>query len=483
MTAEGLKSKATTGMLWSTVDRVVVNIGQLTLAIILARILSPRDFGLVAMLFVFITILEVFVSSGMGSALIQKQDTNDKDYSTVFVFNLFVSVFLYIILFISAPFIAKFYNSPQLLSLTRVIGVSIIINALSLVQRAYIQKTLDIKSIAKTNIFALLISGIVAILLALKGFGVWALAVQVLINSTVATISFYCFSTQKISFLFSKSSFNNLFGYSSKLLLSGLYAQFLQQVTSLAIGKYYLASQLGYYSQAKKLADSSAGTLSNILNTVTFPILSSLQKEPDRLLSAYKKMVKMTAFLSLPSMLLIAVMSESIIKLLLGNEWLETVPLLQWLALANALRPISVINMNILKAIGRSDLFLKVDLAKFPIIFLVLVFTLPVSVEAVAKGLFISSILSFFVETFMPGKIFYYGAIEQIKDIFKIIIATAIMVLSLYLILQLKLTPILNLIICIPMAIVVFIISSYFLKIEQLYDSFAILNKRFLRKS
>lgn len=468
MAIKSLKEKATSGMLWSAIDRVIINIGQLAIAITLARLLTPEDFGLVAMLFVFLAISGVLVNSGMGSALIQSQNITKIDYSTVFVFNLIVSCILYILLFIAAPTISEFYNAPQLINLTRILGLSLIVNALSVTQRAHLQKKMDIKSLAKVNIVAFFISATVSILAALTGFGVWSLVLQTLVNSSLVALGLHFLSSQKISFTFSKKSFDSLFGYSSKILLSGLYAQSLQQVTSLAIGKFYLVSQLGFYTQAKTLADSSAGTLSSILQTVTFPLLASLQHDKDKMVAVYRRTIKMTVFITLPIMLLIATMAEPIILVLLGVKWLAAATLLKWLAIANALRPISMINMTILNAIGRSDLFLKVDLAKFPIIFIALIITIPISVKAITIGVFVTSFLSFFVETIMPGRLYGYGAYNQLKDMIKVIISTIIMVIILYAFLQIDMPPILHIIFGLPIAFFIFVFSAYVLKIDEL---------------
>lgn len=477
MTVKNLKEKATSGMLWSAVDRVLVNIVQLAIAIVLARILLPEDFGLVAMLYVFLAMSDVFINSGMGSALIQRQNVTDLDYSTVFLFNLLVSCSLYSLLFISAPIIAKFYNAPQLIDLARVLGLSLIINALSIVQRAHLEKQMNFKALAKINIFALFVSGTISVAAALNGFGVWALVLQALVNACLITFGLHFSSSQRVYLAFSKKSFNSLFGYSSKLLIAGLYAQGLQQITSLAIGKFYMASQLGFYSQAKKLSDTSVNTLSSILHKVSFPVLASLQGDKIRMVGVYRRMIKMTAFIALPTMALVALMSEPIIQVLLGDKWLGTVPLLQWLALAHMVRPISTINMNILNAVGRSDLFLKVDLAKFPIIATVLLITVPISVEAIVIGIFVSSFLSFFVDAFMPGRLFGYGAFSQVKDMLRIILVTTFMAIIVYGFLQLNINSILKLVFGLPLALVVYLFSAYMFKIKELKEFVSLLEK------
>lgn len=470
MAITNLKKTTAISAAWSAIDRVIVNIGQLLFTVILARLLTPEDFGLIALLLVFVHFSAVFVDSGMSSALIQNKDATETDYSTIFIFNLIVSVILYIVLFITAPIISNYYSSPQLIDLMRVVCLVLIFNALSLVPRARLQKKLDIKSLSIANISALILSSTIGLILGFMGFGVWALATQTLLNSIIITLILHYSSSLELSLKFSITSFKKSFKFSFNLLLASLYAQFFQQVTSLIIGKSYNNTQLGFYTQGKTLADSSSGTISTILNIVTFPILSLLQDHEERMLSVFKKMIGMTAFISIPIMVLISIMAEPIILVLFGEKWKDSAPLLQWLALARAVIPISAVNMNILKAIGRSDLFLKVDLAKSPIIIIALFLTVPYSVEAITKGLFISSLISFFINTFIPGRMFGYGALEQIKDMFRLLISTIVMGLSVHFIIKLEFPPTTQLIMGLALAFLTFVGMSYALKIKELNE-------------
>lgn len=477
MNTDSLRKTASLGFIWSIADRFFVNIGQLLVSIVLARILTPSDFGLVAMLYVFLAVSEVFVNSGMGSALIQRKNITDIDYSTIFVFNLIVSILIYILIFISSPLIANFYEKPQLIDLTRVLGITLIINAFGIVQRSYLQKVIDIKSLAKVNIIALTVSSVMAVFFALQGYGVWALVLQAIINSILSTFGLYYFSSQKVSLKFSWNSFNSLFKYSSNLLLAGLFAQLLQQVNSLVIGKTYAASQLGFYSQAKKFADSSSGTLSSILNIVTFPLFSLIQNDKERMVSIFRKMIGLSAFITLPIMILIALLSNQIVHFLLGSRWSDAGPILMWLALARATTPLSTINLNILKATGRSDLFLKVDLVKAPIIIIALVVTASISIEAIATGIFITSLISYSINSFLPGKLYGYGMIKQFRDIFKAIIATLIMSIAVYVFLKLNIDLPIQIIFASLIGFVVYMVSSYLLKSGELKEIIFLITK------
>jgi O-antigen/teichoic acid export membrane protein len=423
---------AISGMLWSAIDKFAVQFGQFIVGIVLARILMPEDFGLVGMLSIFIAISQVFINSGMGSGLIQRQNRTKADFSTVFIFNLVVSIFFYCVLFISAPYIANFYNQPLLIPLTRILGINLIISSLAIVQRSKLTIAIDFKSIAKVNVIGVIIGGTAGIVAAKTGFGVWSLVIQTLLGSAATVGSLWFFSHWKPSLVFSKESFKALFGYGSKILVSGLYAQVLQNIYNITIGKAYPASELGYYTRTKQFADISSGTITSILDQVTFPILSSLQDDKVRLVSIYSRLIRMSSFFVFPIMALIALLAKPIVILLLTEKWVALIPLLQWMVFARIFYPISAINMNILKAIGRSDLYMKVDLSKFPLIILALVITIPLGVKAIIIGHVVTSAISFFINAYMPGKLFNYGGLKQLRDMLPYMFSTAVMVICVY---------------------------------------------------
>ncbi len=477
MTNKSLKSQATHGMLWSAIDKFAVQAGQFIIGIILARLLMPEDFGLIGMLSIFIAISQTFIDSGMGSGLIQKKNRSNVDFSTVFVFNLVVSVSFYGILFTTAPLIARFYETPQLVLLTRVLAINIIINSLAIVQRSKLIINIDFKTIAKVNVVSVLSGGLVAVYFAYTGWGVWALIIQNLVRALVSVVMFWILSHWKPSLIFSKESFKTLFGFGSKLLVSGLYATGLNEIYNISIGKVYSASELGYYTRSKQFAEVSAGTVTSIIQQVTYPILASIQENKERLVSVYSRLIKMTAFLVFPAMTLLALLAHPFIMLLLTDKWAPAIVLLQWLCFARVVTPISALNMNILNAVGRSDLFLKVDLAKAPIIIATLLITIPLGVKAIVIGNVITSVISFFINAYLPGKLFGYGPKQQIKDMILIFIATAVMAIAVFLITLLFENYYLQLGLGLITAIVFYAITSYFLKIEELNELKNILRK------
>lgn len=478
-----LKLQATNGMIWSALDKFAVQGGQFIVGIILARLLIPEDFGLIAMLSVFIAISQTFIESGMGSGLIQKKIKTDVDFSTVFVFNIVVSFFLYSILFTLAPFISEFYEKPQLVLLTRVLSLNIIINSLAIVQQTKLIIKLDFKTIAKVNVVSVLSGGLVAVYFAFTGWGVWALVIQNLVRAFVSVVMFWILSHWKPSIMFSKQSFKALFGFGSKLLISGLYATGLNEIYNITIGKVYSASELGYYTRSKQFAEVSSGTVTGIIQQVTYPILASIQDDNDRLVSVYRRLIKMTAFLVFPAMTLLALLAHPFIIVLLTDKWAPAIVLLQWLCFARVVIPINALNMNILNAVGRSDLFLKVDLAKAPIIIATLIITIPMGVKALVIGNVIHSFISFFINAYMPGKLFKYGAIQQIKDLIPIFIATGIMSIAVFVVRSLFTNYLIQLSLGLVIAIVTYTSVSHFLKSEELKELISLLIKKRTNKN
>ena len=430
----------------------------------------PEDFGLIGMLSIFIAISQTFIDSGMGSGLIQKKERNDVDFSTVFVFNFAVSATFYLILYFTAPLIADFYSMPQLVILTRVLAIIIIINSLAIVQRSRLTINIDFKTIAKVNVVSVFVSGAFGIFFAYIGYGVWALVIQQLVNALVAVIMFWFLSRWKPSLLFSKQAFKDLFGYGSKLLISGLYSQTMNNIYNIAIGKAFSAVELGFYTRAKSFAELTAGTVTSVLHQVSFPILSSLQDDRKRMIHIFSRMIRMSSFFIFPAMTILALLADPIVRLLLTEKWLTVVPLLQWMCFARIFYPISVINMNILNAIGRSDLFLKVDLSKFPISLAALIVTVPLGVKAMVIGHVVTSFISYLINSYMPGKLFGYGALAQLRDMLPVFIATAITGMVVFVVNSFVDVLILKLLFGATIGLLVYFITGYILKLEELEE-------------
>lgn len=422
-----IRKKTVNAVIWNAIEKFLVKSASFVINIILARILSPSDYGLIGMLAIFIALSTIFIESGFAKALIQKQDCTEIDYSTAFYSNLGVSLVIYILLFMSAPYIAQFYNEPQLCEILRILSINFVIGSFNIVQRAKLMAKMDFKSLAKINFVGVLLGGICGIIMAYTGWGVWALVGQTMVATLVMLFLFPHYSKWKPIWKFSSKSFKRLFGFGSKLLITGTAATIVNNISTIAIGKAYKSDQLGYYTRANQFSEMIAITVNDILGTVTFPVLSELQDEKERLVAVYRKSLFYTAFVIFPVMVLMALLARPLIIVLLTEKWLPCVLLLQILCVTRMFTPLSAINMNVLNAIGRSDLFMRVDLCKIPIILISLAITIPISVTAIVWGSLITTFLCFFINAYYPGKLFGYGAWEQIKDYKKIFLAVAIM--------------------------------------------------------
>lgn len=470
MRETSLKSAATKGVIWSAVDKFAVQFGQFVVGIVLARILLPEDFGLIGMLSIFMSMSQTFIESGLGTGLIQRQERTDVDFSTLFVFNLFVSGFFYVLLFVSAPFIASFFEQPQLINLTRILGLSLFLNAFAIVQRTKLTIAIDFKSIAKSNVIGMIVGGLFGVLAATNGYGVWSLVIQMLVSLLASSLTLWVLSKWSPSIVFSKESFQSLFGYGSKLLIAGLYAQILNNVYNICLGKFYATASLGYYTRAKSFADISAGTIVSILQQATFPILTSIQHDQEKLVSVYSRIIRMSAFLIIPIMTLVALLAKAIVILLLTEKWAALIPLLQWIVFSRVFLPMSAINMNLLNAVGRSDLFLKVDLSKLPITVLAMVITIPLGVKAIIIGHVVTSAISFAINAYLPGKFYGYGFFKQIRDILPFCFATIGMAVSVFLLTYFVENLILQLLFGLIIGGVSYLFFCWLLKLEELAE-------------
>lgn len=465
-----LKAVATKGIIWSAVDKFAVQLGQFVVGIVLARILMPEDFGLIGMLTIFIALSQTFIESGLNTGLIQRQEREEIDFSTLFVFNLAASSFFYLVLFFAAPFISSFFEQPQLTDLARILGLSLFFNAFSIVQQTKLTIAIDFKSIAKSNVVGMISGGLFGVIASVNGYGVWSLVIQMLIGSFASSLSLWILSNWTPSIAFSKKSFESLFGYGSKLLIAGLYAQLLNNVYNIFLGKLSSAALLGYYTRAKNFADLSAGTITSVLLQSTFPILATVQHDKEKLISIYSRMIRMSAFLIIPIMTLIALLAKPIVILLLTEKWILLIPLLQWMVFSRIFLPMSAINLNLLKAIGRSDLFLKVDLSKLPLTALAMIITIPLGVKAIVIGHVATSAIFFIINAYLPGKLYGHGAVKQLKDMLPFVIAAIGMSIMVFIMTYFIDNLVLQLFLGIVLGTAVYLFVCWLLKLEELTE-------------
>lgn len=433
---QSVKSQLLNGVVWNFVEKLLIRGASFVIGIILARLLSPSDYGLIGMLAVFIAISNVFIEGGFAKALIQRQNCQDIDYSTAFVANVVMAICIYGVLYLSSPWIADFYDEPILTDLTRILGLNFVLGSFNIVQRARLMANVDFKSLAKINVASTIISGGIGITAAYLGFGVWALVGQSISSTIVLMVLFPFYSKWRPSMNFSKVSFNHLFGFGSKLMITGVVSTIINNISTLCIGRYYKSHQLGYYTRASGFSELISFTVFEVLGNVTFPVLSGLQNERERLLQVYKKSLFFTAMIMFPIMVLTTLLAKPIILFLLTEKWGPCVVLMQWLLLARMFLPVSAINMNVLNALGRSDLYMKLDFAKIPLDIIILLVTIPIGVEAITIGCFVNSIICFFMNAYLPGRILGYGALKQLYDWRCIFVSVAVMTASVMLFLH-----------------------------------------------
>jgi len=413
----GLKNKTIKGLFWSFLDSIAGQGFNFLIGIILARILSPREFGLIGMLTLFIILSETIVQSGFTTALIRKSDCTDDDYSTVFIFNVFISFLLYGILFIGANSIATFYNESQLEILLKVLGISVIINAFSLVQKSILTKNINFKLQTNISIIASFTSGVISIWMAVNGYGVWSLVSWALTRFLFTTIFLWFFVKWKPSLVFSKSSFTELFSFGSKLLISGLLNTTSTNIYHLIIGKYFSVIHLGYYTRAKQFTDLPSNNLNSIIGRVTFPVLSTIQHDKVVFKDKYKKIVTSSMFISFILMFGLAAVAEPLVITLIGEKWRPIIIYLQLLCFAGSLYPLHSLNLSILKIYGRSDLFLRLEIIKIFLIIPFVYFGIKYGLTYLIVGQLMTSIIAFFLNSYWSKKIINYSSWSQLMSI------------------------------------------------------------------
>ncbi|OJF90748.1 lipopolysaccharide biosynthesis protein, partial [Alkalibacterium sp. 20] len=362
MENDTLKNKTIDSMIWSFVDNIGSQVIQLIIQLFLARLLTPRDFGIIGMVTIFIALSQVFIDSGFTNGIIREKNVSQDDYSTIFFFNLFMAVILYILLFASAGYISAFFEVPQLVLIVKVLGLVLIINAFGLIQKTILTKKIDFAIQMKVNLISSVVSGIIAIGFALAGFGVWSLVIRNLIMQLLQAILFSLANQWKPALVFSKSSFKRLFSFGWKLLVASLLSKIYENIYALIIGRGFSTVSLGFYTNARKLSETFSFSVASSVEKVSYPVLSNIQDDPERLKSGFKKIVKNSVFLTFPAMLGLVTVAAPAFRLLLGENWIPAIPYFQIISLSGMLTSLNSINLNILQVKGRSDLFLKLSI-------------------------------------------------------------------------------------------------------------------------
>lgn len=427
MPQQSLKQKTTSALFWSSVERFSNQGISFFFSILLARMLDPSDFGIIAMITIFFAVAQSFVDSGFSNALVRKTDRIEEDLSTCFYFNIAVGLVAYIVLFFIAPFVATFYNQPILSPIIRITGLGVVLNSLCVVQQALFTIRIDFKSQAKVTLSATIISGIVGVVLAYLGYGVWALVWQGVVMSLVRMGLLWLMSKWRPKTGFSEDSFHYLFGYGSKLLASGLLDTIYNNIYPIVIGKFYTPAQLGNYSRALTFAQLPSSNITSILQRVTFPVLSTIQDDMLRLQTNYRRLLKLSAFIVFPLMMGLAAVAFPVIRIILTPKWEGCSLYLQIICFALMLYPIHAINLNLLQVKGRSDLFLRLEVFKKIVGVCIMCITIPLGITAMCIGMVASSLIALFINTFYTGKLIDIGYLKQMCDLLPIFINSLLM--------------------------------------------------------
>ena len=413
-----LKGKTIHGVIWSLIDNVSSSGVIFFVGIILARLLTPEEYGVMAMVSIFIAISNSIIDSGFSSALIRKVKVKPIEYNTVFYFNLLISLLLYICLFFISPFIALFFREPILCEVMRVIGLILIINALSIIPYTIFVREINFKTKTIISLIASVGSGVIGVWMAFSGQGVWSLVGQQLGRQCLNTLFLWFFCHWKPTVSFSMTAFKEMFGFGSKLLLSGLLDTIYKDIYYIVIGRCFSSSILGQYTRAKQFSMVFSTNLTTVVQRVSFPVLSSIQDDSIRLREAYRKVIKSTMLVSFACMLGLAAIAKPLLILLISDKWLPAVYFLQIVCFSNMLYPLHAINLNILKVKGRSDVFLKLEVIKKVLAIFPILVGVYLGIEMMLWGSVIISVISYFLNAYYSASLINYSVYEQLKDIF-----------------------------------------------------------------
>ncbi len=474
-----LRQKTLSGLIWSFIDSVAGQGITFVVGVILARMLSPREFGLIGMILVFVAVSESFINSGFGSALIRKNDCTQADYSTVFFFNMIAGIIFFLLLFFSAPIISHFYQEPELKSIIRVVGIGLIIESLTIIQRTIIIKNINFKLQARISIIASSVSGCIAIIMAFKGFGVWSLVAQRLIKQLLNTAMLWLKNSWKPDLIFNAQSFSNLFGFGGKLLISGLIETVYQNIYYLIIGKFFSAQDLGFYTRADEFKRLPSQNLLGIIDRVSYPVLSCIQKDVTRLKYSYQMLIRCTMFISFILMLGMAAVAEPMVLTFIGEKWRTTIIYLQMLSFVGMMYPLHALNLNMLMVQGRSDLFLRLEIIKKILALPTILIGIMYGIKIMIVGMIINTMISYCLNSYWSGRMINYSFKDQVRDIFpSFVFALSIAIVVFFLGVLLPLVPLYKLII---QTVTGLLLAYIFAEIFKLRD-YSTIKELFLNK-
>ncbi len=459
-------SKIISSLIWKFLERGGTQVVQFIIQIVLARLLLPEDYGVVAIVTVFIAVANVFVQTGFNTALIQKKDINDTDLSSVFYLSLFVAFILYIVLFFTAPFIAQFYNQPILVPVFRVLSLTLFFGAVNSIQQAVIARKMEFKKYFFSSLGGIILSATIGILFAYKGFGVWALVIQQLVNVISIMLILWFTVKWRPKLLFSFQKLKTLFSYGWKLLCSSLIDTIYRNIYDLVIGKKYSSTDLAYYNRGKQFPNVIIQNLDGSISSVMLPALSASQDNQIRVKSMVRRAIVTSSYIIFPISVGLIVTAKPMITIVLTEKWFPCIPFLQLLSVSYALWPIHTANLQAINALGRSDIYLKLEIVKKIIGIIILLITMPMGLIPMAIGQIISGIISTFINSFPNRKLLNYSYIEQIKDILPSFVIACIMGIFVYCITFFQFSSIITLVIQVVIGILLYLVLSIIFKLE-----------------
>lgn len=473
-----IASKSLHGIIWSAVESFSLQGVQFLIGIILARLLSPSDFGMIGMLSIFMGISYVFIDCGFSNALIRQKEVSEDDYGTTFLINFSISLVTFVILFVSAPFVAKFYNMPELELVMQVFSATLIINALFTVHKTKLTRNVDFKTQSKATLCAAIISGFIGIGLAYKGFGVWSLVCQAICNSAANLVLFSILLKWFPKPCFNRTSFKNLFGFGSKIFIASIISSIYSNLYNIVIGKKFSAISLGFYSRAEQLGQFPSQNFAGIVSRVTYPILSQSQDDSQKLKNIYIKYIQLSCFIVFPLMLGLAAVAKPLIILLFGEKWLSSVILLQILCIGLMFDPICNINLNLLYVKGKSDLVLKLEVIKKTIAIAILIISLPFGLTGICLGRALYGIVAAFLNMTYTKQYIELSILGQCKLFLPTLLLATIMAIISHTMSSFDLCIFIQLFLGILSGIIVYLIPATILKMDAMKFALELIKKR-----
>lgn len=464
--SEELKRKTVSGVFWRFGERITAQLITFVVSIVLARLIAPKEYGIIALTTIFINIINVFVTNGLGTSLIQKKNVDDKDFSTMFYASIFLSFGLYFIIFFCAPFIGNVYDKEILTILIRVMGLRVPIAAINSIQQAYVSKKMIFKKFFISTLFGTIISAIVGITMAIKGYGVWALVGQYLTNSTIDTIVLFFIIEWKPKLYFSFKRFKSLFSFGWKIMISSFIGTLFNQLRGMVIGKKFTSDVLAYYNKADQIPSLIYNNVDLTIDSVFFPTISELQDDPKKVKNAVRKMIKMSSYVMSVCLLGIAAIAKPLVLILLTKKWIECVPYIQVFCLQYIVSILTGVNLQVLKGIGKSGTILKLEFIKKPLFILMIVITMMIGPFAMAIGGLVYSVIAGLINASPNKKYLNYSLKEQIFDMLPNILLSLSMFAVVYLLSFLNINNYLLLILQVTLGAVYFVLISKITKNE-----------------